>query len=274
VQSVFLPEAEAYVEFESWWVMGQSVHPEGTYVVFPFNLPGATARIDLGGQVMVAGKDQFPGVCFDYYTAQQFVDLSNPERGVNIALPENPMVQFGDFHFGHNQREFKLNRAMLLGWVTNTYWETNFRAHQPGGVHARYRVYPHSGGFDSVRSQRQGLETAFSQPLLQHMGEPKEKGLFPASGELLRLPENLEPDRPVFTLHVKPTRKDGGLLVRLFNAGDTPQTARIGSGLLQIMAAQLCDLSENPQQSLEVTGGEINFPIPAHQFSTLRLIIQ
>jgi alpha-mannosidase len=184
------------------------------------------------------------------------------------------MVQFGDFHFGHNQQEFKLDKAMLLGWVTNTYWETNFRAHQPGGVHARYRVYPHSGGFDPVRAQRQGLDTACSQPLLQHMGEPKEKALFPAAGELLRLPESLDPARPVFTLHVKPARKGEGLVVRLYNAGDTAQMARIGSGLQQISAAQFCNLSENPQQPLAVIHGEVSAQIPAHQIVVLRLEIK
>ncbi|MDO8972005.1 MAG: glycosyl hydrolase-related protein, partial [Saprospiraceae bacterium] len=142
------------------------------------------------------------------------------------------------------------------------------------GVHARYRVYPHNGGFNPVRAQRQGLDTAFSQPLLQQMGEPKEKSLFPARGELLRLPENLEPGLPVFTLHVKPARKGRGLIVRLYNASDNPQIARIASGLQQITAAQLCDLSENPLKSLTLTGGEISVPIPAHQVSTLRLEIK
>jgi hypothetical protein len=55
------------------------------------------------------------------------------------------MVQFGDFHFESNQPGFSIDRPTLLGWVTNTYWETNFRTHQSGGVHARYQVYPRAG---------------------------------------------------------------------------------------------------------------------------------
>ncbi|MBE0696233.1 MAG: hypothetical protein IH586_04860, partial [Anaerolineaceae bacterium] len=185
-QSTFLPKGEGYVEFESWYVLTQTVHPEATYLMFPFEVPGATARLDLGGQAMIPGADQLPGVCNDYYTAQQWVDFSNDLYGVTIALPENPMVMFGGFHFAENQRNFSLERAMLLGWVTNTYWETNFRTHQPGGVHARYRVIPHAGGFDPITAQRAGLEAASSQPLLQHMGEPAETETFPSAGSLLQ----------------------------------------------------------------------------------------
>jgi hypothetical protein len=273
-QSTFLPDGEEYVEFESWWVMGQSVHPEGTYVVFPFNVAGATAQVDLGGQPMVAGQDQIPGVCFDYYTAQQWVDLSNQELGVTVALPDNPMVQFGDFHFGDNQQRFNLERAMLLGWVTNTYWETNFRAQQAGGVHARYRVYPHVGGFDPAQAWRAGMDTAYSMPLLQHLGESAESAAFGTRSELLRLPEAYDPHTPVCTVHVKPARHGQGLTVRLYNASTTEQVANIGSGRLRITAAQWCDLMENPQRPLEVADGKLTVPLPPGRLSALCLSVE
>ena len=50
---------------------------------------------------------------------------------MTIATPENPMVQLGDFHFVQDQEKVMLERAMLLGWVTNNYWETNFPGAQP-----------------------------------------------------------------------------------------------------------------------------------------------
>ncbi len=273
VQSVFLPEQESYVEFESWWIMGQTTHPEGTYLAFPFQVPHAQARIDLGGQAMIAGKDQIPGVCFDYYTAQQYVDLSNDERGVTIALPDNPMVQFGDFHFGRNQQTFSLDRAMFLGWVTNTYWETNFRTHQPGGVHARYRVYPHSGGFDPAAAEKAGLETANSLPLVQHLGEPTDNLVYPISGELLGLPEEKDPKSAVFTLHIKPAQKASGVVIRLYNSSDTEQTAEIRSGLMHIETAQTCDLAENPLEALKVTHGVMAVQIPPHRVCSVVLSV-
>ncbi|HVU10539.1 MAG TPA: glycoside hydrolase family 38 C-terminal domain-containing protein, partial [Phototrophicaceae bacterium] len=120
-QTVFLPNDADTIECASSWDMDLTTHPEATYIAFPFNLANATARYDLGGQAVVPGADQLPGVCRDYFTTQGWVDFSNAQRGVTIAMPETPMVQFGDFHFGHYQMDFHLERALLLGWVTNNY---------------------------------------------------------------------------------------------------------------------------------------------------------
>ncbi|MBK8049893.1 MAG: hypothetical protein IPK16_23995 [Anaerolineales bacterium] len=136
VQSVFLPNYAGWVEFRATWHMGLDSHPEATYLVFPFAVPDAVVRFDLGPQALQPEVDQIPGVCFDYFTVQNWVDFSNDQLGVTVATPDNPMIQLGDFHFGDNQVEFNLERPMLLGWVTNNYWETNFRAHQPGEVTA------------------------------------------------------------------------------------------------------------------------------------------
>lgn len=273
-QSVFLPKQGDYVEFESWWIMGQTTHPEGTYLMFPFDVPSAQARVDLGGQAMLCGADQIPGVCFDYFTAQQWVDLSNDSLGVTVALPENPMVQFGDFHFARNQQSFSIDRALLLSWVTNTYWETNFRTHQPGGVHARYRVYPHAGGFNPVAAYRWGMETAASQPLLQHMGEPSEELVYPSSGGLLGLPENLSPTQSIFTLHIKPASNGSGIIARFYNADNQSQEACLESGLLKIITAELCNLTEDTLKPLPVSTGRVKFTLLPRRVTTLHLQVE
>ncbi|HEX5941602.1 MAG TPA: glycosyl hydrolase-related protein, partial [Anaerolineales bacterium] len=274
-QSVFLPDSADYLECESWWDMGLNVHPEATYILYPFHVPGATARLDLGGQPMAVGSDQLPGVCLDYFTAQGWVDFSNEELGVTVAIPENPMVQLGDFHFAHNQSECALERAMLLGWVTNNYWETNFRAYQPGRVHARYRIKPYRGGFNELQSHRFGLEAAYSQPLFQHLGEPERHApLLPEVGALLRLPQNISPESPVLTLHIKASERRPGVILRLFNASDQDQSAQIGSGFLRILSAQSCDLLEKPQGSIEVQNGTVTLNVPARRVMAVLLDVE
>jgi alpha-mannosidase len=274
-QSVFLPDSADYIECESWWDMGLNVHPEATYMLYPFNMLGATARLDLGGQPITVGSDQLPGVCLDYFTVQGWVDLSNEEFGVTVAMPENPMIQLGNFHFAHNQAECTLERAMLLGWVTNNYWETNFRAHQPGRVHTRYRIKPHRGGFNELQAHHFGLEAAYVEPLFQHLGEPEHHPpLLPEAGALLRMPESFSPESPILTMHVKAAERRPGVILRLFNASDQDQPAEIGSGFLRILSAQWCDLLETPQGSIEVQNGTVTLKLPARRVTAVLLNVE
>lgn len=273
-QRVFLPDHADFVECEAWWDQGLSTHPQAAYLLFPFDLPGATPRFDLGGQPVVAGQDQLPGVCRDYFTVQGWVDFSDDARGVTVALPDNPLVMLGDFHFGDYQQEFNLGQATLLGWVSNTYWETNFRAHQPGRVRSRYRLYPHAGGFDEAQAHRWGLETAHDEPLAQPLGEPQiTQPALPMAGSLLTLPEP-----PVLVLHIKPAgdvgAAAGSVLVRLLNASDQPQPATLGSALLRIVAAQECDLFANPVAELPVTQGQVTVTLAPRQVKVVRLALR
>ena len=269
-QHVFLPNHAEHIECESEWEMGLERHPEATYLLFPFNLPGATPRLDVGGTSIIAGDDQLPGVCRDYFTVQKWVDFCNGERGVTVALPENPLVQLGDFHFGHYQQQLTLERAMLLGWVTNNYWETNFEPYQPGLVYARYYLLPYRGAFDEARAHRFGAETAHSRLLAQHMGErATSPAQFPASGTLLELPAP-----PVLTLHVRAAGEGGGLLLRLQNAADEAQQARIGSALLKIRRAWRCDLFDRQQEEIAVRDGALAVALPPRRLAILHLEVE
>lgn len=164
---------------------------------------------------------------------------------------------------------------MLLGWVTNNYWETNFRAHQPGRVQARYRIQPHRGTFRELQAHRFGLEAAYAQPLLQHLGEPEvHRPLLPEVGSLLRLPQDLSPESPILTTHVKAAGRQSGVIIRLFNASDQDQPAEIGSGLLRILSAQWCDLLEKTQGPIEVQNGTVMLNIPARRVTTVLLNVE
>jgi hypothetical protein len=263
-QRVLVPEAGDRIEFQSEWLMGMNTHPEATYLLFPFNIPGAQARFDIGGVPVRPHLDQLAGSCRDYFTVQGWVDFNNGAHGVTIAAPENPMVQLGDFHFAQNQQDVRLERAMLLGWATNNYWETNFPVTQPGVVSARYVVQPYAGEFNEARAHRLAAEAAHSRPAAQHMGEPAASELLPAAGTLLHLPQ---PPVLVLSLRAAP---EGGALLALFNASDEPQTATVTSGLVRILSAQRCDLFGDPLESLSIKEDSVEVMIAPRRTATLK----
>jgi len=264
-QRVFLPVHADWIECEAEWQMNQDPHPQATYLLFPFALPGATARLNIAGQPVVPGRDQLPGVCRDYFTVQGWADFNNGDCGVTVALPENPMVQLGDFHFGQARSEFMLERPTLLGWITNNYWETNFQPVQPGLVTARYRLQPYAGPFDEARAQRFGLDTEHTAPLTQHFGEP---GVKPppllASGTLLHLP-----DAPMLVIQFKAAK--GGALLSLLNASDETRAARVASALLNLRKVWRCDSFGVKQQELSVSDGAISLDLLPRCAVTLHL---
>ncbi|MBA3276624.1 MAG: hypothetical protein H0T72_12605, partial [Chloroflexia bacterium] len=266
-QETYLPAHADWIEVSSNWTMGLETNPEATYIAFPFEVPGAVARVDLGGQAMRVEADQLPRACRDYFTAQTWVDFSNPEFGVTVACPDAPMVQLGDFTFGANLQTVELQRAMLLGWVTNNYWETNFRAHQPGQVSARYRLLPHAGPFGESAAHRFGLDAA-TPPLSHHLFEPPvDDASLPATGSLLRLPEP-----PVLTLHVWP--RDGAVYARLLNASDQAVSATVGSGTLHIVAATRCDSLGSTVEDLEPRNDAVTISLEPRMLATVRLVLQ
>jgi hypothetical protein len=264
-QRTFLPKEGNQIEFQSEWQMGTTIHPEATYLMFPFNIPNAQARFDIGGVPVRPHLDQIPGSCRDYFTVQGWVDFNNSKYGMTIATPENPMVQLGDFHFAHNQSEIHLERAMMLGWVTNNYWETNFPGAQPGTVTARYSILPYEGNFDETRAHKFASESEHARPMIQHLGETPAENLLPASGSLLNLPKP-----PILTLSLRRST-EGGVLLTLFNASDETQNATISSGLIPFTSAWNCDLLGNRQVKLPVKNGVVETSIEARRLTTLLL---
>ena len=66
---------------------------EGVHFGFGFAVPDAKVRLDVGWAVIRPNKDQIPGSCFNWFSVQRFVDVSNAEYGVTWAPLDAPIVE-------------------------------------------------------------------------------------------------------------------------------------------------------------------------------------
>lgn len=95
----------------------------------------------------------------------------------------------------------------------NNYWETNYRAAQQGKVSFRYVLCPH-GTFNSAIAEKRALEEA-EPPVIIRSGNGGKgmESLFSIDGANI-----------ICTALIP---AENGYLIRLFNAGGTPEKAEI-----------------------------------------------
>ncbi len=114
------------------------------------------------------------------------------------------MFQIGGLHYGRDLRDASgLNQALLFAWPTNNYWNTNFRAAQPGYVRFRYEL-TRGPVFDPAASAR--FAAAAARPVMFH--PVVSLAAAPASGTLVSgLPDS------VSIVSLKPAGPDALILV-------------------------------------------------------------
>jgi alpha-mannosidase len=202
--------------------------PEGLYFGFPFNLPGAIARVDVPWAVVEVEKDQLPGANRNFYCVQRWVDLSSADRGVTWVTVDAPMLQFDPIKIAqpYGMQYWRTHiepTPFLWSWTMNNHWETNYKADQEGLITFRYALRPHAGGYDAVAAQRFGRDVC--QPLIAvgaDGGKPVAKSLLRVEGRGARGDEG-----GVVVTQVRPSRDGKATMVRLFNVADEPRKVRL-----------------------------------------------
>jgi alpha-mannosidase len=194
---------------------------ESVHFGFPFSVPEAVTRIDLGFAVIRPEADQLPGSCKDYFSAQRWADVSNQDYGVTLTVSEAPLVEVGDLNSelpSPRNPYWKTSAGSsprLASYVMNNYWHTNYKADQEGVSSYHYSILPH-GQYNQVDVMRAGIER--SQPFVVRQVEarvPKPAALFEV------VPRN------ILVSYLKPVNGGHGYIVRLFNAGGSPETAML-----------------------------------------------
>lgn len=234
---------------------------ESAHFAFPFLVPGAEVRYDVGWGIVRPGADQLAGSCKDYLSVENWVDISGQSYGLTMTTPDAPLVEFGtitDETLNEGgTRSWKTDLtdvATLFSYVANNYWHTNYKADQEGPLVFRYSILPH-GPFDAAAAKRFGLES--SEPLVPTAASGPAASLKP-------LPR-ITPDS-VVAMSVKPSLDGKAIMVRLYNAGGAPVQTEVSVPDGEGTAIYRSSLSEEK-------GERLNLPVdlPAYGILTLRI---
>ncbi len=195
---------------------------ESVHFGFPFQVPNGVMRVNTPWAVVVPELDQLPGACKNYLTVGRWVDVSNNDFGVTWSTRDAPLIEVGGIHVdvdspltSESWIKHLEPTQTLYSYVMNNYWETNYKASQEGATLFRYSIMPHRK-FNQAAAARFAI--GHSQPLLVRPADPRTPVLtsrLNVTGE------------GVLVTSLKPSADRRALIVRLFNAGDQPTSAKI-----------------------------------------------
>ncbi len=143
---------------------------EALYVAFPMGVPTPDSRhptrvfLDTPGAVMRPGVDQVPGTATDWHSVQHYFAVEGGGRTVVVASPDIPLVQVNGINTGQWQETLSPHNGLVMSWVMNNYWFTNFPATQGGTFTWRYSLQAFPGAFDAAAADP--FARAVRQPLL------------------------------------------------------------------------------------------------------------
>jgi hypothetical protein len=201
--------------------------------------------------VVELGREQLPNTSQHYLTTQRFIRLQDEHKGLSVACPDTPLWQVGGFTFGrHKQGYVERSEAMLLAWLCNNYWDTNFQADQTGQFRQRFRLIPHAA---------EGLEASIQKVLpyavSPHLHWYKDRG--PRKHDKASLLK-LELGGVMLTGLEGHSER---VQLRLLNPTDSAHVVRVRSGLLSVVAAHHMDLAGNIGEALVLSNAELSLEV-------------
>jgi alpha-mannosidase len=238
--------------------------PEGIYFALPLNLQAWRCHFDSATRWVELDREQLPGVCRDWVTVDRCVCVYDEQRGVTLACPDAPLVQVGNFNFGKEQKAIPRNpRPLLLAWPMNNYWDTNFRAEQPGMVSFTYSLSTFQR-FVPAQSQAAGIRAADAVVVAPVINCER-----PETGQWLRV-EGAE----ATVFDVKPAADGHGILLRLHNSAHASTDVNISFPAALVQQVWRTDALEENREELPVApDGALHLRLSACQMLHLRVVL-
>lgn len=199
---------------------------ECVHFAFPFNMPPAGVRLDLGWGLASPFFEEISGACLDYFSVQKAVSLSRPDLSLIWVTPDAPLVEIGELTDERSvngfprvwKKEISLS-STLISYTLNNYWHTNYQADQEGEIILRYSLF-----------LNRSIELALLK--FQTMAVCQPPVILPVDESRIPLPPimDIEPERVVVTrLKAIPGATSGknSLMIRLYNVSGQPEQVHL-----------------------------------------------
>jgi len=197
---------------------------ESAHLTFDFAVDGGGLRIDQGWNLLDPAKDALPGSCRDFVGVHGALDAAGPKGGIALGVLDSPLLELGGLVDERpnpagirHWRPEPYGGTTVHAYLLNNYWHTNYKAEQEGRLRFRFVLRPHGA---EPPAEITALSRDLEQPLL----------LLPGGGLFRGAAPKLEADPAVQVVALRPAGEGRARLVRLLNASDRPQTARLAGG--------------------------------------------
>jgi alpha-mannosidase len=245
------------------------------YFVFPFNVSSPTYRYEATGAIIKPGLSQYGGEQLagsgqTSHACISFVDVSNNDYGITLAMIDSYLIQFGHpTTFEMPTRPDASNSTIFaLVMANKNYRET---VKDQGGVSDfifRYSIRSYCGNFSGHSSIRFGWER--NNDLLVKMLPPNQEGILPyrTYSFLSCKPENIA----VTAIKVSDEGLKEGIIIRLWETDGKEDLAVVDASFFRAKTAIKTDLLERDLEDLKMEKGRILVPIKSRSYATIRLL--
>lgn len=229
--------------------------PHAIYLPLPTALgPGWGCDFETTGAAVRLDAEQLPYASRHYVTTQRWIRLADAAHEAVLACPDAPLFQIGGFTFGRfEDPDGRVPRPapVLLAWLANNYWSTNFEADQAGSMRFRFALIP-----GALRPLGQAAQQAltYAQPLAAH--------LYAGRGPVRREAGTLIGAELGNLLLTRLDRQATGIALTLLNVTDETAQAAFSPGLFAPTRARRTSLA-----------GEVIEEIAVDSEGTVRLAI-
>lgn len=207
VKEVYMSKRTDEVFISNVVTKAHSYDKEGVYFAFPFSVKPSSVMVEEPGAFVDISKDIVRGGCRLWYAVNESV-LLRGQPSASLASYDAPLVTVGGVFDGDWRRDPGPS-GLIMSYVMNNYWHTNYRAAQGGTFTFSYRLS--FSGSDMT-------------PLQAHLAS-----LTPLRGRKFKARLSLTPGAAVTS--IKRWDLGDGIVLRLLELDGEPRELRLRSEL-------------------------------------------